>query len=391
MNWLINIVNPLFFMTISLLDKTTGHTISFSAAQQHLARRYGAQQLSEAQAQAVYLGTLARTAVQGFLAEMLHIEADLNGSHSENPLLRQLNPTFDLELPELGPLICLPVQSEALNEGDRLSLPFHPEPALGYVVVLFSEDTTSCRVYGYLPAAALAEDATDFSLSQLQDIGQLQDDLYGLEEYLEILPELMATEVFASPADAIVMMERLKHLPVHQRKAALLQAYPQLNDKANHFLAVWGDFVALGDWLKDQWQGAWANLQDEITALTYPNLTLNFAGQTRSSTTPVHQSLCQGVSVLSLGGQDFHVVIRCQPQEENLMDVAVEISPQEGEAGLPVGLSLRLLDDTDAVLYEEKVTEGDRQLSLELEGEVGEGFLLEFAFGNTLVQKYVQI
>ncbi|ANV89099.1 DUF1822 family protein [Picosynechococcus sp. PCC 7117] len=381
-------------MNTPLLDATTGLTVTFKPEQQYLARRYAAQQLSEAQAESVYLGTLARTAVQDFLSE-LHITTELSTSNSDHPLLRQLNPTFDLELPDFGPLICIPVQGKDLAEGDRLPLPFQAAPALGYVVVLFSGETTSCRLYGYLPTADLAEDATDFSLSQLQDIKQLQDYLYGLEEYLEILPELMATEVFVSTADAIVMLERLKDLPLRQRKVALLQAYPQLDETANHFLAqlntLWGDFVALGDWLKDQWQGAWANLQDEFATLMYPDLNLSLAGQTRSTSAPVHQSLCHGISMLSLGGQDLRVVIRCLPKDENSVDIAIEVYPQEGAEALPVGLSLRLLDDTDAVLYEERVDEGDRQLSLELEGETGEGFLLEFSFSDTLVQKYFQI
>lgn len=380
-------------MNTSLLNPTAGFSVAFTAAQQHLARRYAAQQLSEAQAETIYLGTLARSALQTFLSEM-YIDLDLSASASDHPLLRQLNAPFDLELPELGPLICLPAQEQTITAGDRLPLPFLASPALGYVVVLFSGEPTTCRLYGYLPAAASTETATDFSLSQLQAIEQLPEYLYSLEAYLEILPKLMGTEAFVSTADAIVMMERLKDLPLCQRKAALLKIYPQLDDQVSNVLkylnTLWGDLVNLKDWLDGQWRGAWTNLQDELTALAYPNLAVSFAGQTRSSETPIHRSLCEGISVISLGGQDLRLVIRRLPQDKKLVDVAIEVYPQEGEATLPTGLNFRLFDDQNTVIDTQHIV-GDRQLSLELEGEIGEGFLLEFSFGDILVQKYVQI
>lgn len=130
--------------TINLAQTTT---IKLSAKAHEWAQKFASSQLSAEKAKQVYLNTLAVFAVNTYL-QWIQIETDLENSDSWNLGANALFDVCDLELPNIGKIICCPV----LPDVDSFTSPDFISPdAIAYFPVKFVEVLNEVELLGYRP------------------------------------------------------------------------------------------------------------------------------------------------------------------------------------------------------------------------------------------------
>jgi hypothetical protein len=129
--------------TINLAQTTT---IKLSAKAHEWAQKFASAQLSADKAKQVYLNTLAVFAVNTYLR--IQIETDLENSDSWNLGANSFFDVCDLELPNIGKIICCPV----LPDVDSFTPPeFILPDAIAYIPVRFGEVLNEVELLGYRP------------------------------------------------------------------------------------------------------------------------------------------------------------------------------------------------------------------------------------------------
>jgi hypothetical protein len=122
------------FLTIPLTEEAHQKAQKFASTQSNIKDK-----------KRIYLNTLAVYAVNRYL-NWIQIETDLEGSNSWNIITNNLFNINDLDLPNIGQLICIPV----LPDQDTCETPELLSPdAIAYIPVRFKEVLNEVEILGY--------------------------------------------------------------------------------------------------------------------------------------------------------------------------------------------------------------------------------------------------
>jgi hypothetical protein len=182
-------------MTSNIINIAQSVTIPLSEKAHQWAQKFATAQLSADKAKQVYLNTLAVYGVHTYL-QWLQIETDLENSDSGNLGANAFFDVCDLELPNIGKIICCPV----LPKADSFTTPEIILPdAVAYIPCRFGQVLNEVELLGYRPiintvpkfyldycdADSLAENRDDGS--SIFPIENLLSWLFMIEDIRELL------------------------------------------------------------------------------------------------------------------------------------------------------------------------------------------------------------
>ncbi|MDF0555668.1 DUF1822 family protein [Kamptonema sp. UHCC 0994] len=158
-------------------------TVPIELKAHEMAQKLAAVQSTVQKGKRVYLNALAVYAVRSYL-QWLHIETDLEGSDSFNPVKVAIANIADLVIREIGSLECRPV----LPGETAIFLPDEvKENRIGYVGVQFSDRLDSVQLLGFAPSADSLNPPQQLAIAELMPIDALIEQITRLEEAIAFL------------------------------------------------------------------------------------------------------------------------------------------------------------------------------------------------------------
>jgi hypothetical protein len=206
-------INAPEFLTIPLTEEAHQQAQKFASVQPNIEKK-----------KQVYLNTLAVFAVNRYL-KWIQIETDLEGSDSYNLAVNSFFNASDLELPNIGKLICIPV----LPDQAGITTPeILANDAIAYIPVRFKNVLDEVDLLGYRPITNPDEPPEIIDLEFLD--GDNYDDgcsLFPLENLLNWLFEVEDIRSFLEQGETRLIKGIRKYLEAKNR--SLSQAAVEAN------------------------------------------------------------------------------------------------------------------------------------------------------------------
>jgi hypothetical protein len=322
----------------------------------HVAEQFAKQQPTPEKAEQVRLNTLAVCVVNDYL-QLMGIPTDLSAGDSWNPITRLCADVADLEIVGVGRLECRPVRSNGATAepSNPVQLSAHPtcpippevwEDRIGYVVVDIAEPDQEASILGFVETAAVEA----LPLSQL----------HSPEALIDHLDQLMS--------------------PV-----AVPQAVAQSLSDAAPVTPVSSQLVNLSRWLQSAFDAGWETVESLLNPSEL-NLAYGFRGQPE---THQPEGMVRRAKLIDLGMQlvdrPVTLVVELMPESDDRTTICLQVHPGGGQAYLPSGLELTVLDDAGTTFLEAQSREADNYIQLQFSGSPGEPFKVRVSLGDASV------
>jgi hypothetical protein len=315
-----------------------------------IARQFASEQPTQQKALQVYLNTLAVCSVNNYL-RIMDIPTSLTASDSWNPVVRLVVNVADLCVTGLGRLECRPVSVTTLDlktaqQPNNLSLQFISSKS--------TSKTKNALLSCYVPPEV-----------QLGRIGYVvvKVDLEQQEAtLLGFSPRVETEELLISQLQP--MNELLNHLELQTTSPVTL--------------------VGLNQWLQGIFEVGWQSLESLLDAQT-----VSYAFRQR-----VANSIRRAKSI-ELGTPPTEVsvalVVTLTQQKATNLEISLQVLPLGGEAYLPIGLTLAVLDESGETFLEISSGSADRLIQTrQFSGRSGERFRTQLSFDeDSIIEDFV--
>ncbi len=302
-----------------------------------IAREFAAQQATELKAKQVLYNTLAILTVQSYL-QMLGIATDLFNSDSWNPIMRTCDDVADLDILNLGKLECRPLKSSDTS----CHIPMEVwDLRLGYVVVKIDDSLKKAALLGFVPQVATEE--------------------------------LAITNL--SPMEALI--DRLDDLRVSTTNSTA---------------------VNLGEWFNHIFTAGWSTVE---SILNPEQLTVAW-GFRNTELSPENSSEIKGVNNnvqraklidlgIQLGARQVVLLVEITPEDNGSIGVILQIHPRPGDAYLPEGLMLKVIESSGEVFMQAQARSQDNFIQLQFSGRSQELFTVQIILNNAELTEQFQL
>ncbi len=324
--------------------------ISLNSQEHNIARQFALEQDTPQKGKQVYLNTLVIFATHNFL-EWLGIETDLEMGNSWNPAVRCFHDVADLVIPNLGKLECRPV---LLGE-KIISLPVEvTEDRIAYIGVQFEEKLNKVQLLGFYPASY--PQTQEIEIARLEPIETLIDYIDRIES--AILKHVLVAARIA-PIATTTIPERIKLDNWLKNIDSLLESGFQTLE--NYLSILQGD-----------------------QAFRYSN-----APRSRTKETEKNSISITGVKELLLGEHNLALVISCQSENDQIINIILRLYPTGENIYLPSGLRLTVICSED-IFLESIARDTDNWMQLEFSGESEENFSIKVELeDNAIIGNFV--
>lgn len=325
-------------------------------AQQFEQLHVTANPLTPQRGEQIRLNTLAVWVMHDYFT-LLDIPTNLTRSDSWNPLMQLAGNMADLDIEGLGKMECRPIQAHE----ERCFVP--PEvwtSRVGYVVVEISENQKQAKVLGFRPTV----ETEMVSVHDLRPLEDLIDHLQDVRQTAQTVSEGVASPQMVSSAPD------LKREQVSQ-------------------------VVHLNQWLQGLFEAGWQHI-DQI--LTPDRLATAYAFRTAQTSSLANGSAMEAGAKgerierakwidlgIQLGQGSVALVVQLQQEPEQKTDVTIQLYPGPGEAILPAGMALQILDEAGEIFSQTQAREADNLVQLKFRGDRDEAFQIAVELGDVKV------
>lgn len=286
-------------------------------------------------AERVRRNTLAVWVIHEFL-EALGISTDLSTSDSWNPVMQLMEDVADLVVPGVGRLECCPVATEA--EEYRLPTEALAE-RIGYVVVALDEVAGEASLLGFVS---------------------------------KVLP--------AQPQLRLAQLQPMDEFPNHLHQLRQGTSSPQTSS-----------LTQLSQWLEGHFESGWRSAE-ELLAQYMWRPAFRQGGESIQREAPLAIKRAKQLDLgLKLGTEQVALVLEVGQENESVVKVGVRLYPLGGLMYLPEGLTVTILDETDAVCLTAQARSVDNYLQLYFRGQPGEPFTTQVTLGDVHIVEHFMI
>jgi hypothetical protein len=317
-----------------------------------IARQFASEQPTEQKAIQVYLNTLAVCSVNNYL-RIMDIPTSLTASDSWNPMVRLVVNVADLCVTGLGRLECRPVSvttpdlKTAQTPNNNLWLQFISSKS--------TSKANSAPLSCYVPPEV-----------QLERIG-----------YVVVQIDLEQQEATL-----------LGFSPTAETEQLLISQLQPMNELLNHLERQTTPpvtLVGLNQWLQGIFEVGWQSLESLLDAQK-----VSYAFRQR-----VANSIRRAKS-LELGTPPTEVtvalVVTLTQQKATNLEISLQVLPLGGEAYLPIGLTLAVLDESGETFLEISSGSADRLIQTrQFSGRSGERFGVQLSWDKDSTKEYFVI
>lgn len=316
-----------------------------------------ASHLSVQRMEQIRLNTLAVWAVHDYF-NLLDVPTNLEQSDSWNPMMQLAGDMADLVVEGLGRVECRPMRAHE----ERCVVPPETWTArVGYVAVEISEDLKSAKLLGFTPTV----ETETVAVSALRPLEDLIDQIHHLQETAQVQQTDQGQQTALTPA----------------------QASPS---------------VRLGQWLQGMFETGWQQVDQMLTPER-----LNSLYAFRTAAPFVNASAAEETSGverakwidlgLQLGRGTVALVVQLQPEQDDegpetvqKTVVTLQLCPGPGEAVLPSGVALQVLDGTGEIFSQTQARDADNLIQLKFRGDRDECFQVVVALDDVrIVESFI--
>ena len=284
--------------------------------------------------------------------EMLDIPVSLNQSDSWNPMMQLAGDMADLELEGLGKVECRPIRAHE----ESCSVPPETWTArVGYMVVEIDEECKQAKLLGFMPTV----ETETLSVNELRPLENLIDHLHDLRQTDSTTSGVVPTSQLASSASGLVSQT-----------------------------------VRLSQWLQGIFDAGWERVDQILTpdrlANAYSFRTVQSSPSGDSSA--IARDIGGGVERakwidlgLQLGQGSVALVVQLQQETEPKMAMTIQLYPSPGDAFLPSGVELQVLDKAGEIFSQTQAREADNLVQLKFRGDRDEAFQIAVVLGDVRV------
>lgn len=317
-----------------------------------IARQFASEQPTQEKALQVYLNTLAVCSVNNYL-RIMDIPTSLTAGDSWNPVVRLVVNVADLYVTDLGRLECLPVPATTLDL-EKIQTPNNNS----WLQFISSKSTSKAKkapLSCYVPPEV-----------QLGRIGYVvvQVDLEQQEATLLGFSQTAETEQLLI-SQLQPMNELLNHLELQTTSPVTL--------------------VGLNQWLQGIFEVGWQSLESLLDAQE-----VSYAFRRR-----VANSI-RRAKPLELGTPSTEVsvalVVTLTQQKTANLEISLQVLALGGEAYLPVGITLAVLDESGKTFLEISSGNAARLIQTrQFSGRSGERFHVQVSWNEDTITEYFVI
>ena len=145
------------------------------------------------------------------------------------------------------------------------------------------------------------------------------------------------------------------------------------------------ELIRLSQWLEDVFSSGWQAVETLMPqaelAVAFRN-SPNTVRRCRSISLGSEQPAVLAVMTLALNSEQQ---IAEQQNSEQQIDIQLEVQPAEGQAFLPPGLEVAVLDDQGSAFLYAQTRDDNPPVQLDFSGEVGDAFSIRIALGKACI------
>lgn len=324
--------------------------ISLTLSMWKKAKDFADRQTNYQKAQQVYLNTLAVLSVNQYL-QRAGIATDLDNSNGCNLAMQTMLDNAELNLPQYGVIDCRPIElsEQVLRIPDEIS-----STAIAHLAVAIGQNFRSAQIFGFTPQIK----TENIPLQELQPLGDLP-------RFLESSQSRAASQIKKSQP------------------------------------------ARLGTWFTRTAQEGWSDLTSQViqqlnlACLESSERSPAFRNSTASAATitdvKTKNNLREGISKvklweLSQQGQTskIAIIVNFAPTSGEEVNIAIRLFPTGNNLYLPVGVIIKILDDSDKTILQVETTSNNDKIELYLSGKPQEIFTVQGIYDHHMqTEKFV--